>query len=380
MLDIKKILLRSWHILWNYRTLWIFGFILALAVGGNNFGNNNSYSVNDGNNNNQQPGIQAQGEWEGLRGDTPAEKLNDGFRQINEAIAQLRAEYPVEFRMGIAVAITLVVVILILSIVTAILRYVAETATIRMVDEYEQTDVKVGFRQGWKYGWSRASWRLFLINILAHIPALVLFVILGLVAWWIISTALNGTKSALITSLIAGIGLSFLFIFITAILMIMLYLLRDFAWRMTVLEGTGPLESLRLATSLVKRNWKSVGLMWLVMVGLRIAWAVAFFILIFPLLIVSILTAVVGVLVAIVPSLLTVGVASLLSVPDYWPWIFALIVGLPFFFVVAFSPIFLVSGWGQIYQSSVWTLTYRELKALDVVAPAMIETKQSSGG
>ena len=208
-----------------------------------------------------------------------------------------------------------------------------------------------------------------------HIPALVLFVILGLVAWWIISAVLSGVQSALITSLIAGIGLAFLFIFITIILMVVLYLLRDFAWRMAVLEGTGPLESLRLAAALVKRNWKSAGLMWLVMIGIRIAWAIAFFILVLPLLIVSILTAVGGVLVAIVPSLLTAGVASLLSAPDYWPWIFAAVIGLPFFAIVAFSPILLVSGWGQIYQSSVWTLTYRELKALDVVAPAMIETK-----
>lgn len=374
MLDITKILKRSWHILWNYRTLWIFGFILALAIGGNNFGNHSRYSVNDGNNN-QRPGIQTPGGWEGLHGNTPSEKLNDAFRQINDGIQQLRAEHPVEFRMGIAVAITLVIVILIFSIVIAILRYVAETAIIRMVNEYEQTDVKVGFRQGWKYGWSRASWRLFLINFVTHIPALVLFVILGLVAWWIISAALSGVESTLINSLVAGIGLSFLFIFITAILMVVLLLLRDFAWRMAVLEGTGVMESLQLATSLVKRNWKSVGLMWLVMIGVRIVWAIAFFILIFPLLIVLILTAVGGVLVAIVPSLLTAGVASLFSAPDYWPWIFALIIGLPFFFIVAFSPIFLVSGWGQIYQSSVWTLTYRELKALDVVVPAMIETK-----
>jgi hypothetical protein len=375
MLDITKILKRSWHILWNYRTLWVFGFILALAIGGNNFGNNISSSTNDGNNNNQQPGIQAPGEWEGLRGDTPSEKLNDAFRQINEGIQQLRDKYPVEFQMGIAVAITLVVVILILSIVMAILRYVAETATIRMVDEYEQTSVKVGFRQGWNYGWSRESWRLFLINFVVHVPVLVLFVILGLVAWWVISAVLSGVQSALITSLVAGIGLSFLSIFITVILMIVLLLLRDFAWRVTVLEGTSPLESLHMATSLVKRNWKSVGLMWLVMIGIRIVWAVAFFILIFPLLIVSIFTALGGVLVAIVPSLLTAGVASLLSAPDYWPWVFAAVIGLPFFAIVAFSPILLVSGWGQIYQSSVWTLTYRELKALEAVAPAVIETK-----
>jgi hypothetical protein len=152
--------------------------------------------------------------------------------------------------------------------------------------------------------------------------------------------------------------------------MVVLLLLRDFAWRTAVLEGTGVMESLRLATGLVKRNWKSAGLMWLVMVGIKIAWAIAFFILVFPLLIVSIITAVGGILVAIVPSLMTAGIASLLSAPDYWPWIFALIIGLPFFFVVTFSPILLVSGWGQIYQSSVWTLTYRELKALESVTPA----------
>jgi len=373
MLDITKILKRSWHILWNYRTLWIFGFILALTMGSNNFGNNYRFSANDRNNRNQQsPGRWG---WEGLQGDTPSEKANDAVRQINEGIKQLRAEHPVEFRMGIAAAITLFIVILILSILAAILRYVAETATIRMVNEYEQTDLKVGFRQSWKYGWSSTSWRLFLINFIIHIPALILFVFLGLVAWWITSTALNGTESALITSLVAGIGLSFLFIFITAILMVVLFLLRDFAWRISVLEGTGVMESLQLATSLLKHNWKNVGLMWLVMIGIRIVWAIAFFILIFPLLIVSILTAVGGVLVAIVPTLLTAGVASLFSAPDYWPWIFAAIIGLPFFFVVAFSPIFLVSGWGQTYQSSVWTLTYRELKALDAVAPAVIEAK-----
>jgi hypothetical protein len=369
MLDIKKILKRSWHILWNYRTLWIFGFILALALGGNNLRSNNRSSANDGNNIGQQNGIRL--DWDDLRGDTPSEKLNDALRQANEEIQRLRAKYPVEFKMGIAAAITLFVVIFIVSIIVAILRYVAETASIRMVDEYEQTGVKVGFRQGWKYGWSRTSWRLFLINFIAHIPALVLVVVIGLTAWWITSAVLSGVETAIISSLIAGIGLVFLFIFVTVILMMVLYVLRDFAWRMAVLEGTGVMESLRLAAALVKRNWKNVGLMWLVMIGIKIVWAIAFFILIFPLLIVSIITAVGGLLVAILPSLLTAGVASLLSAPDYWPWIFALIIGLPFFVVVTFSPILLVSGWGQIYQSSTWTLTYRELKALETVTPAV---------
>jgi hypothetical protein len=372
MLDVKKILQRSWHILWNYRTLWIFGFILALALGGNSFRSNSNYRVNDGNN--QPSGIQTpQSEWEGLHGDTFAEKMNDAFGQMGAELQKLQAQYPVEFRMGIAAAITLFVVILLLSILTAILRYIAETASIRMVAEYEQSGIKVGFRQGWKYGWSRASWRLFLVNFVVHLPALVLFVVLGLVAWWIFSAFMGGVQWAILSSLIAGIGLAFLFIFVTVILMVILYVLRDFAWRMIVLEGTGAMEALRMAAALAKRNWKNVGLMWLVMIGIKIAWGIVFFILIFPLLIVSIITAVGGVLVAIVPSLLTAGVAGLLAAPDYWPWIFALIIGLPFFFVVAFSPILLVGGWGQIYQSSVWTLTYRELKALETVTSAATE-------
>jgi hypothetical protein len=235
-----------------------------------------------------------------------------------------------------------------------------------MVDEYEQSGVKVGFRQGWKYGWSRAAWRVSgQLRCSSPDAGAVRGAICG---WWIFSAFMGGVESVIITSAIAGSGLAFLLIFVTVILMVVLLVLRNFAWRMNVLEGARALEALRMAWALVKRQWKSVGLMWLVMVGLKIAWSIAFFILIFPLLIVSIITAVGGLVVAIVPTLMTAGIASLLSVPDYWPWIFAAIIGLPFFFVVAFSPILLVGGWGQIFQSSVWTLTYRELKALETVA------------
>ena len=369
MINVTKILKRSWQILWNYRMLWVFGFVLALTVGGTNFSRGGGSSSSSGSQNNNPKYEYGQG----FAGNTFSEKLNDAFRQAGAAIQTLQAQHPVEFRMGIAVAITALIVILILGIIGAILRYVAETATIRMVDEYEQSGVKVGFRQGWKYGWSREAWRLFLINFVVHIPALVLFVILGLVGWWIASTALNGVESAIVTSLIAGVGLAFIAILVTVALMVVLYLLRDFAWRISTLENVGAMESLRQATALVKRNWKSAGLMWLVMIGIKIAWGLAFFILVIPLLVVSIITAVGGLVVAVVPSLLTAGIASLLAAPDYWPWIFALVIGFPLFATVAFSPILLVSGWGKTYESNVWTLTYREIKALETVTPAVVD-------
>ncbi len=372
MFDIQKILKRSWHILWNYRMLWVFGFILALTVGGSNLGSNANYNIN-GSQRNQPSSIETPDGWEGLRGDTFAEKMGDAFQKLSIGIQRLQEQYPVEFRMGIAVAITVFVVILLLSILAAILRYIAETAAIRMVDEYEQSGVKVGFRQGWKYGWSRAAWRIFLVNFVVHLPQFVLLVVLGLVGWWIFSAFMGGVESVIISSIIAGIGLVFLFTFITMILMVILYVLRDFAWRMVALEGLGALEALRMAAALVKRQWKNVGLTWLVMIGLKIAWGIAFLVLVIPLLFVSIFTALGGVVTAIVPTLLTAGVASLLSAPDYWPWIFAAIIGLPLFSVVAFSPFYLVGGWGQIYQSSVWTLTYRELKALEAVAPEVVQ-------
>ncbi len=368
MLDIKKILSRSWHILWNYRMLWVFGFILALTVAGGSSSGNYSSSSSSRTNNNTTP----QYEWQGLKGETPREKIADGLRQAGAGIEKLRDQYPIEFRMVIAVAVTVFVMLLIFGFIGAILRYVAETATIRMVNEYEQSGIKVGFRQGWRYGWSRVSWQLFLINFVINLPVLVLFVFLGLIGWWIVTAALSGIQTSLITNLIAGIGLAFISILVTVVLMVVLNVVRDFSWRISVLEGSGVMETIRQAFAMLRRNWKSVGLMWLVMIGIKIAWGLVFFLLIIPLLIVSVITAIGGLVVAVVPGLLTVGIASLLSAPDYWPWIFAGVISLPLFVSVAFSPVFLVRGWGLTYESSVWTLTYREIKTIETVAPPVV--------
>jgi hypothetical protein len=42
---------------------------------------------------------------------------------------------------------------------------------------------------------------------------------------------------------------------------------------------------------------------------------------------------------------------------------------IPLFFTIAFSPWLLLGSWQAVFTSSVWTLTYRELKALPAVAP-----------
>jgi hypothetical protein len=43
---------------------------------------------------------------------------------------------------------------------------------------------------------------------------------------------------------------------------------------------------------------------------------------------------------------------------------------MPFFVLVFGSPFLLIGGWVQVFSSSVWTLTFRELKTLENLAPA----------
>src|SRR5687768_9028150 len=133
-------------------------------------------------------------------------------------------------------------------------------------------------------------------------------------------------------------------------------------------EDTGVRESLRRGFAMVRENWKNVGLMWLVMLGLGIAWiivSIVAFIITIPLVIV---TGIIAAIVAAIPALLLVGVFSLfLSGP--LPWIAAGLFVLPLFLIIAFSPWLLLGSWKTVYTSTVWTLTYREIKALPALIP-----------
>ena len=79
------------------------------------------------------------------------------------------------------------------------------------------------------------------------------------------------------------------------------------------------------------------------------------------------ITIVFGAVIAGIPGLLLVGLFSLfLSGP--LPWIAAGIFVLPLFFSIAFSPWIVLTAWEKVFTSSVWTLTYREIKALAALA------------
>lgn len=65
------------------------------------------------------------------------------------------------------------------------------------------------------------------------------------------------------------------------------------------------------------------------------------------------------------PALLAYAVTSLVVQGGAAPWIVATIVYLPIFIVILAIPLALLGGLVETFRSSTWTLTYRELLALE---------------
>jgi hypothetical protein len=361
MIDPIKILQRAWHILWNYRTLWVFGLILALAAGGSfNGSGNNGVQWQEDSQNHQTPSYGSVQEF-----------FNDLSRQMEKLFTQGIPEANITGEALTAFVWTIgvfVIFMLLIGIVVTIAYYVSVNAVIRMVDEYENTGTKMSVRQGFHIGWSRTAWRLFLINLIVNLPAILFFLALLIAAASFFLSVLNGNANLTPASLVGIFGLIFLGGSIVLLWSILFSLLRPFFWRICVLEDAGVGESFRRGFAMVREHWKNVGLMWLVMIGLGIAWIVVSIIAIIVTIPVVILTGIVAAIVAGIPGLLLVGLFSLfLSGP--LPWIAAGLFVLPLFFTIAFSPWLLLSSWQTVFTSTVWTLTYRELKALPAIAP-----------
>ncbi len=370
MIDIGKILKRAWHILWNYKILWVFGVLLAITTGGNGGGGNNGgggsgyqFNGNDIPNQSNIPWVQ---------------ELNTWFQ---ENLFPLVTRPLAHMSTWIWIGVIVLLVILVVSVINWILRYVSETAAIRMVDEYEQTGTTVGFKRGWKMGWSRPAFRMWVIDLILGLPVLAFLLILVGLGLGVYFSFRNGSQALAAGSVIATIIVAIVAAFILFLVAVFLDLLRQFFIRKAALENAGIGASIRQGWQMFRNGWKNAGLMWLVMLGLGIAFAIASFIAFFLLIPVLIITSIAGVVVAIIPALIGYGITSLFASGPL-AWIVAILVGLPFFGLVFGSPFLLLSGWAKIYSSAVWTLTYREMKTMETLAatppqafPPLSETK-----
>jgi hypothetical protein len=343
-MDHTQILKRAWNILWSYKMLWVFGFLLALASAGGN---------RSPNFNQQMPDF-SQG-----RNDFSF----DNFRyqltpEMERALRGLEGLFTQEMiSVWIGVGLTLLCLVLVVAIIFAIIRYVSTVSIIRMVDEHETTGAKAGFRQGWRLGWSRYAWRLFLIDLVIGVPLFLIGIVLfGCAVLPILLSVFSGDKGpifaaiALTTSLICVI--SILFSLIALAIGLVINLIR----RSCVLGGSGVIDSIKSGVKLFRRNLKDASLMWLILAGVHIGYTIVLIPVILVLLMIGLLVGG-GTGLATYLALQAVGSQPVAIVT-------AVILGFGLLFAVMGFPLNFLEGLRLTYFSTSWTLAYRELTAV----------------
>ena len=263
---------------------------------------------------------------------------------------------PEKLNALVGVGIALVCLILLVAIVFRMANYVSRVALIRMVDRYETTEEKVSWKQGFRLGWSRSAWRLFLIDVVIYLPLVLVFIAMfGCAALPLASSMLAGEEPGAV-SLVTMIGALFLVIFMIFIIALLLSLVMELIRRECVLKESGVIDSIRQGLLLLRRHFKDVFLMWLILLGISIVYIVA-------LIPVIILFLGIGALVGGGMGYLAYtlwGVAG-----DVTTIITAVAVGLAFFIPILVIPIAFLGGLLETYISTAWTLTYRELNLVD---------------
>lgn len=345
-MDYMKILKRAWHIVWHYPALWVMGFVLALvgnSLGGNPSGNTfYRFNQND---------------------------FRDGARQFPNGDGSFqqfieRINHFMDTRFGsineqtiLTWAIIAGVVILVLVVLFTILKYVALNAHIRMVNQLEESGEKVGWQKGFRMGWSGAG-RLFLIDLVVGIPtAIVVLVLFGCAALPLI-LGFSGGDASSVAGVVASvaIGLSVFLVILLAAFVIQLWL--RFAYRLSALEGQGVIASLSQAWKVFRKSLKDILLMWLILVGVQIAFGIAMIpiVLIFSALVIGVIGGV-GVLVYALAAEFSVGLV---------------ILGVVLLFVLLGIPITILRGLAESFYESVWTLVYRETRVQPLDAPVVV--------
>ena len=238
------------------------------------------------------------------------------------------------------------VILILLGVVGTVVRYLAETALMAGADEIESTGAGLSVRRGFRLGWSRQAWRLFLTDLVIYLPlgvAGLVLVTAGAVPLllWLTRQVPLGVIGTLITA-----ALELLVILGLIALALVLSVVMPYLRRRVVLDRQGPLAALRQSLRLVRASLVDTGLMWLLLAAIRIVWSLVMF----PVVLVLIVLAVV---VGGVPA----GLAYLASHSWVWP----VVVSLPLFLVMLITSTSFVMGLFETYVSTSWTLTYRDV-------------------
>lgn len=344
------ILKKAWRNVVSYRGLWILGILMVLTT----FSGRWTFLVGP----RDQHELSSEGIKVELRDDetfwqalerTLETELADVDRDLERFFAT-EFGIVVNSRVGTYLAI-LAGAALVLYIAGRVARYVSETALIHMVDRHEESGEQLSIRQGLRLGWSRAAWRLSLIDLVVTIAAaaagIALFsLVLSPIALWI-----NGGETAVIVGGFLTASLLLLAIFVVIIFAGLVTLVRMMARRACVLEGLTVTGSIRRGYAMVRASLKDVILMGLATAGINGFWPVVIGT-------AALLLLSAGLLMGALPALIFASLSDPATLP-------AAILGGTFFILVVVAPLVFLEGLLRVFFSSVWTLAYGQLRDLE---------------
>jgi hypothetical protein len=151
----------------------------------------------------------------------------------------------------------------------------------------------------------------------------------------------------------------------------LLSVLKRFFRQACALESLGVIASVRRGWAVVRQKPADVLVMWLIMAGIALGWAMAIIlslVVLFPLLI---LFGALGGVAGALPAYLVFLLSSLVF-EGAVPVLLAVVVGLPIFVLVTLAPWWCLGGLMEVFESSAWTLTYRELRAAEDAQPDQV--------
>ena len=366
-MKLEKILKKAWQILWNYRALWLFGLFLPI-VSANMLSPTSWFNRED----NEQwilvkvteyftiriPGADATVDLTapgGIRIITPQGTSWHEFRSLVE---ELEREASIQLW---PILIEFAVILVGSLLLGALARYIAETAAIRMVNEAEESGNRLTVWEGLRRGWSPGAGRLFLLDLMIGVLAVIVFVSVFGLAVTPIFLAIGSQEAILITIGLGTLGLLILAYYAWFVVLLLLSLVLQPIRRACVLEDQNLFASIRQGLGMIKYHLKEVGLVWLVWMGIRLVWVPISGLILLLLVPVLLMAILLGIGLGGVPAALMAGIASLFT-NGITAWIMGGLAGVPVLIAVMASPMLFLYGLVKVYLSSIWTLAYRELK------------------
>ena len=352
-MDTTKILKNSWNLMLHYRALWLFGVILALTTV--------SFTYPFWLHNDDDLSDRTIVNWEISANDQAWIKENFGLDlplhytlEIEDLTFRLDDPLlsPQEKARLLNITITMLSVLLALLVVTLLFRYTSGATLIRMVNDHQISSEEYPVRKGWSLGFSTATLKMFLIDLIVY-PLLFLFtILLILAALFPVLIAINGSPAAITIGILLMISLTLVSVAGIIVLWISGMIALQLARRACLIEGLGVFASIWRGIRLMRSQLSGVGLTWLILLGVDLVYPI----LVAPvaILLVAAGLAFGGLLALVLGTLLALVVTKTIA------WTIAIFAGLVLLVLIVCIPLTLLSGLREVFKSSVWTLTFRE--------------------